>query len=277
MTEPNPDPRVETQGAAPEPLEFLVGSWNRFEVLNSLDSTALTRRDLRERTGVSRPTLSRILSDLVDRGWVRRRNNEYEATHIGRVVADEVDTVIANIDTALALDEAVEWVPTDELGFDLAHLATAQILTPTPQDHTRPMRRLADRIEATEEMRIVATGVTFEVVKALGEACVAGELQIRCILDERAVAGVRDEPELATLWSEMVERGNCEPYRYVGDDELLDYNVLDDAAMFCGISDEGLPKGILVSDDDTVRSWAAFRFEQMLEDAEPLGPDAFTP
>ncbi len=276
MVEQNPEGRVDTRTAAPDPLAFLVRSWNRFDVLNALESTTRTRRELRELTGVSRPTLSRILSDLVDRGWVTRQNDVYRATPIGRVVAGELESVVANIEAARELGAALDWFDTEAFGFDLAHLADAEILTPSPQDQTGPMRQLAAYIDDTAEMRCVATGVTYEVVNAICEACVAGSLRLRCLMDDDAVAGVRAEPDLASQFAEMIDRGQCTAYRYVGDEELLDFNVLDSVVLFCGISDAGLPQGVVVSDDDTVRSWATYHFDTLRDQSAPLDADAFT-
>jgi predicted transcriptional regulator len=277
MTDTNPGDLVEVQETAPATLEFLVGSWNRFEVLNALATTPRTRDELGELTGVSRPTLSRILSDLTDREWIRRRNDEFEATSKGRVIASEVDQVVDNIQAAERLDTALEWIRTDLLGFDLAHLADAEILTPSPRDHTRPMRQLATYIDETEEMRIAATGVTYEVVNAICQAGVAGELRLWCVLDDHALGGIRLNPDLAAMFSEMIELGHCEAYHYLGEDDLLDYNLVDDAVMFCGISDDGLPLGILLSKNEACRTWTGLHFETLVDDSTLLDPDAVTP
>lgn len=275
MTEPNVGDHGRQRAAPPEPLAFLVGSWNRFVVLNALVPAPQTRTDLQDRTGVSRPTLSRILSALVDRGWVTRRNDEYEATRTGEVIASEVAQFVDNVETADRLDSALEWLRTERFGFPLGDLEESEVLTPTPQDQTGPLRSLAARIDATTEMRVLATGVTYEVVDAICQACLAGDLEFECVLDENALQGTRTHPELAAMFAEMVELDHCEAYYYDGDEELLAYNLIDDAVMFCGISGGGLPLGILVSEHNTVRSWAAFNFEQRKADARPLGPDAF--
>ncbi len=275
MTDPNLGEPGQAQATAPRELEFLVGSWNRFEVLRALTSTPRTRGALQEHTGVSRPTLSRILSDLKDRGWVQRRNDEYEATRHGEVIATELDQFVSNLETVEKLEPALEWLRTEQLGFPLAHLQESELLTPTPQNQTRPMRKLEDRIDSTTEMRVLATGVTYEVVDAICQACVAGDLQFQCVLDRSALQGTRTHPELAAMFQEMIELGHCDAYYYEGDEELLAYNLVDDAVMFCGISGGGLPLGILVSENDTVRSWAAFNFEKRKDESRRLQPEEF--
>lgn len=264
------------QVTAPQPLEFLVGSWNRFVVLKTLASTPQTRADIQDLTGVSRPTLSRILSDLIDRGWVQRRNDEYEVTPQGEVIASEVAQFVGNIRTAEQLDSALEWLRTERFGFPLGHLEESDVLTPTPQDQTGPMRKLAHRIDSTNEMRVLATGVTYEVVDAICQACLTDGLQFECVLNEHALQGTRTHSDLAAKFEEMIDLDHCDAYYYDGDEDLLAYNLVDDAVMFCGISGGGLPLGILVSENDTVRSWAAFNFEKRKDESTPLEAEDFT-
>lgn len=276
MVDTEPSEIIETPEAPPEPIDFLVGSWNRFEVLNALGTTPRTREELREMTGVSRPTLSRILSDLSDHGWILRQNDEFKATPKGRVIASEISQFVDNIETAENLDGALEWLPTELLGFDLAFLADAEVLTPRPTDQTGPMRQLADFIATTAQMRVVATGVTYEVVDALCQAGVAGELTLRCVLDDQGLGGIRSHSDLAEAFSEMIEQGNSEVYHYIDDDDLIDCNILDDVVMFCGHSDDGRPAGILLSEDATVRSWTAYYFETLCDNSDPLRAASFT-
>ena len=227
-------------------------------------------------TETSRPTLSRILSDLTDRGWIVRRNDEYEATPTGAAVAVEVAQFVGNIEAIETLDGGLDWLPIESLGFELAHLADAEVLTPAFEDQTGPMRQLADYISRTEQLRVVATGVTYEIVDELCRAGLAGELSIRCVLDDRGLEGIRTHPDLAEMFGEMVDIGHCEAYRYTGGDELIDCNLLDEVVMFCGHGDDARPAGILLSDDDAVKSWMAYYFDRLRDRSDPLPTAAFT-
>lgn len=276
MSEANRDPLVKTSEGPRESLEFLVGSWNRFEVLSELRSGPRTRDELRELTGVSRSTLSRILSDLIDRGWMVRRNDEFNATPKGDVIVAELTQLIDNIETAETLEDTLAWLPPDKLGFDLGHLADATVLTPSPENHTAPMSQLIEQMTETTEMRLVATGVTPKIVDAICRSGLAGDLTLSCVLDEQAFSGLRNDTDFRQMFRTMIEREQCEAYRYDGDDDLLDINLIDDAVMFCGHSDNGPPPGVVISDNDTVMTWAAVTFEECRSDSVPVGVDAFT-
>lgn len=275
MAEPSTEELLDNGNGAPEPLDFLASSWHRFEVLAALADAPRTRDELMGGMAVSRPTLSRILSDLMDRGWIRRLNDEYEATPQGTVIADEVDQLVKDVRAAKRLGGALGWLRTDLIGFDLGHLADATVLRPTREDHTGPMRRLAERVDATDSIHCVANGVTYEVVEALCSACLAGELDLECVVDDRALEGITRHDDLRGMFHEMIDRGLCSMYRYTGEEDLLECNLLDDCVMLCGHSDGGIPQGIVVSEDETVRSWTAFYVDRLTTASEELGIEAF--
>jgi predicted transcriptional regulator len=220
--------------------------------------------------------LSRILSDLRDRGWVVRHNDTFEATEKGAAIAAEVEQFVENIETAESLNEALAWLPTELLGFDLANLRNAEVLTPDFETQTGPMRQLAEYISRTEQMQVVATGVTYEIVEVLCRAGLDGELSLRCVIDDRGLEGIQSHPNLAEMFGEMVELGHCEANHFVGEDDLIDCNLLDDVVMFCGHSDDGRPAGILVSENTTVRSWMSYYFESLCDESVSLQADSFT-
>lgn len=261
--------------APPDVVAFFAGSWHRFTVLQALRTAPRTRHELRELTGVSRPTLSRILRDLGERDWLIRVDDTYRATPPGTVVAAEVAQFVENIEATASLDGALAWLPTERFEFDLARLADATVLTPDPADQTGPMRRLVEDVEATATLEVVATGVNYEVVEAVTGAALDGDLTLRVLLDDRGLAAVRSHAALTDRFGEVLAGGG-DVYRYHGDDELVECNLLDDVVLFCGHTDDGRPAGILRSEDPHVRAWTAAYVERLRGEAEPLGVDAFT-
>jgi len=72
-----------------EELEFLTRSSNRVAVLDALTEAPQNRDRLQERTGVSRVTLHRILTDVETMDWVERDGRTYRATRLGTLVTEE--------------------------------------------------------------------------------------------------------------------------------------------------------------------------------------------
>lgn len=276
MTESNPDRVLPHQNGAPDPLHFLIASWNRYEVLTTVRQRARRRDELLELVEVSRPTLSRILADLIEYGWIRRINHEYEATPEGRVIADEIRQFVANLEATQHLAGDLHWLPTDRFGFDLSHLKDARVFHPRPADHTGPMRELTERYQATDTIEIVATGVTYEVVKDLCQACLEGELTIDCVVNDDAIEGVRMHDDLASMFATMIEDGRCHAHHYTGPEEPIESNILDDSVMFCGHSTDGIPQGIVLSGSDVVHSWMKYYFERLRKESVAVGPEIFT-
>ena len=74
----------------PAPLEdirFLADSENRFTALEVLAAGPRTRSELRDATGASKATISRLLGDFESRGWVSRNGSRYALTPLGEYVA----------------------------------------------------------------------------------------------------------------------------------------------------------------------------------------------
>ena len=80
-----------------EPLDYLTRSEHRVQVLEALtdtipkpglDTPGYEPRELRDMTGASEATVSRILNEFDERGWAERNAiGEYTATPVGQSIA----------------------------------------------------------------------------------------------------------------------------------------------------------------------------------------------
>jgi len=133
--------------AAREEIAFLARSENRVAVLSTLDTEPLGRAELQQQAAVERVTLGRILSDFEDRGWVRKTGREYALTPTGEMIVGDFEQLLTTVTAAQKLDSVVQWLPTEEMPFDLRHLGSADItlpIKPTPR-HRHDERANASR------------------------------------------------------------------------------------------------------------------------------------
>lgn len=258
-------------------VAFLASSPNRVDVLNLIQTAPRKRDDLKEATDVSRVTLSRILSELEERGWIRRIDHRYEPTPRGGFVADEFGQLLVNMDTAVELDEELSWLPVETLGFDLGCLRDAEIVTPSHSDHTAAIRRVAEAVHDADWVRGTATGVSREVLDAIRGMTVEREGTLEMILGPGAVDVIRTDAGLRHQFHEVLESERADVYRYDGDDPILMALITNDKVLLCGHDEEGPPPGTVESVDQTVRSWTASYFEARRAKARLLGIEAFTP
>lgn len=258
-----------------ETVEYLARSPSRVRVLDAIRDAPRTRAELKEMTDVSRVTLSRILANFEDRGWIERTNGGYVATPEGSFVATELAGLLANIETLDHLDGAMRWLPFEEFDFDLTRLRDAEVATSSWGDHTAQIRRVAELIHGSDRIVATASGVSRDVIEAVWEATVTDGASFEAVLDTTALDVVRTDPELRQQHVDVIEAG-AELFRYEGNEEpLLMVMVCDDIVILCGHDEDGPPPGTLDTTDEAVRSWAESYFESVRAESEPIDPDAF--
>lgn len=258
-----------------ESVAFLARSPSRFRVLEAIRSEPRTRNELKAMTDISRFTLSRILADLEARGWIVRAGNRYEPTGKGTIVVSEFETLLANLDVAEELNGALDWLQTDEFGFDLERLRDADVITPTHTDHTAPIRRAAELVRGADRFRGIATGVAYEMMDAIWETTVHGELTMEGILDASTFEAIKADRDLRGQFREIADIDRAELFRYDGDVTLVMMILCDDTVMMCGHDEDGPAPGTIKTTDVEVRSWAASYLDDVRADARPLDAGAF--
>lgn len=274
MTRLDHDPTIRHK--AHDDLEFLASSWTRFDVLQALRDGPRMRHELKDLTQVSRVTLSRILSDLEERGWIRRDGDHYEATDHGRLIADEVGRLLSTLVTADEMADAIEWLPVDEFDFELDRLRDVTVITPDQHDFTAPTSDLVMVVEEHDHIRAVPTGITPAFIEAVRDATTRDELTVELVLPAAVHDIITDDPELAGWFADIASSGNAELYRYDGDRDCLMVGVFGETAMLCGEhDDDGVPPGTVATEDPAIRSWVERYIDVRLNEAERLKVSAF--
>lgn len=264
-------------------VTFLVSSWNRYDVLRSVVSAPRPRDELRDTVGVSRVTLSRILSDLEARGWVTRRDEGYEATRAGSIVAAELTDFVASVRSLNRLGEHAEWIRLEAFDFDLARLEDAELITPSWDDRSAQTGRIVELVAESRHVRAVGTGLDRTVVKAVCDATIDGDLSVELVFDPSVVEAIADESELACPFADLAATDWASVYRYTGQESLLELGIAEttgdgeDVVMLCGEYGDGAPPGTIRSTDPVVRNWAESYFEARRGDSRLLDPGVFTP
>lgn len=274
---------TEMTEAARDDLEFLASSWNRFDVLSALVDGPRSRDELRDISPVSRVTLSRILSDLEDRGWIARQEAGYETTTAGKFVADEVTRLLDNVRTLNRLGENVEWIRLDQFDFDLSCLDDANIIMPSWDDFSAQTTTIVELVYETSVLKGIGTGLDREFIKAVVDATLGGDLSPELIFTSDVIEAVNDEPDLSRLFRDLSDASDADVYRYNGEQEVMELGIHqtpsldDDVVMLCGEYEDGAPPGTVESTDPLVREWAESYFEARRAESHRLKAAVFTP
>lgn len=260
--------------AAIDDIDYLTRSPRRIRVLERLHESSRSRRDLKEGVEASRTTLSRMLADFEERGWVTRSNGEYRTTPEGDLVASEVRRVLQNIGAGQDLKDHLRWLPIDEFDFDLHRLQDAEVATLRWNDPAS-IRQLARTLEGARQVKSVAAAISREVIEVLRTVIVEESATYEGIVGPDALKILQDHPELRTELQDILAAENATLYEYQGDEPLAMVMVIDEMATICNHNSESPQMEALLSEDRAFRAWCDSYFDSVRADAEPLTPSAF--
>lgn len=265
--------RVGANGSseAIEAAAFLARSEHRVRVLELLADGRHAREELSAETSVTRVTLSRILGDLTDRGWVERDHADggYTITNTGRDIYDQFDRLLETIAVGQRYPDIIDALPTAWFDFDLRRLADADLVAADSADPLAGMRVVADAVGRASTVRAVVDSVTSLPMYTYSEALSAGnEADVEVVFDRNATAVALENAELVDRW-QRIERRMGRPV-YYSVDETVPCNVdLIDETVFLSATD-GSGFDVLRCTDPAVVEWARDLFREKRAASVPL-------
>lgn len=253
-----------------EDLAYLSRSANRVAILDALAKGAYTRRELEERTGVSRTTLDRIVNELEGRGWAERANNgTYVATSTGNHLMAQVRPFVDSVEAIRRLDEAVAWLPDDEMSIELHHFSDAIVRRPEEDDPMKTTDYFIDLIRDTAEFRALThLAPPVSLSRAMRDRIVTEQVSAEYVLTDTVVNYLSDNHERRSRWRDMIESG-ADVYR---DQGPIPCNlwIFDDIVLIKKSGPESIQESYGVpieSENVAVRSWAHDLIDRCRADA----------
>lgn len=259
-----------------EEIEFLARSANRVRALDVLTAGPIERRDLEERTGISRPTVSRILDDFEERGWVTRDRRRYEATNLGTATVRELTALLERFDALQTVSEVIRWFPSEGFDFDLGRLAGAEVVRPSKSDTLAPTRRIANRLDTADRACILSYAVIPAAMEACWRATIHGSHRVDVVFDSEALATVAADSTMMDRSLEMLETGRTRVFHHDGDVPYVLFIIDGEAVELCLGSEDGAPRAVIETTDETVRAWAESVFDSYRREANPIDPATLT-
>jgi len=254
-----------------EEMEFLALSANRVDVLRLVAKAPQTRAELQAETGASQPTLGRILRDFETRRWVQTDAGTYTATATGRLVADGLSELYASLETDHQLRDLVDWLPVDELTFDLRALNGATITVPTQTRPSAPVTRVIDLVESATRVSVLSHAFNEQTLRAVTDWVTSGGT-FSGVFSKAAIEPVADDAVLAQQLRTLLAADTARIRIYDGPVPLA-VTVTDTRVSLLLRDDAGRLEAAIDTDNETVRSWAMDVYQQYDEQAEPLSMD----
>lgn len=257
-------------------VAFVARSNNRVDVLEALAERDLTRRALHDVTGISQPTLGRILDGFEERGWATNGRNgngcQYRLTPLGSLLAEEFGSLLAVAGTIQTLQKLAPRLPLDEMDFDLRALSDATITTPKPTDATAHFRREAEVLDNTARLQFLCNQAQPETVARYRDWVVEEDGHMEAVITGDAIDAALAHSVMGPQLREMLATGRASIHRYDGDVSFMT-GMLDDTASIVPLDDSGVPCAFVESDNDAVRAWVAATLDSYRDESVPLSAD----
>ena len=255
-----------------ELVSFVTRAESRVEALLALASEPATRPELQAETGIPRATLSRVLADFRDRDLATRNGHRYRPTPLGEVVAAELSSLFASVESTRALQSLAELLPLEELGLGFDRLAAADVTLPTPVDPMAPVKRAAAVVEDADHVRTFCYSVVHAPILAALRGVTGRGQRLEGVVAVGVLEVVGADPELAESALALLRSETVELSLYEGDIEPQ-LVIADRTTMFLVTDDEGAIRGLVETDDETLLPWAEQFFDALRREADPLVPE----
>lgn len=252
-------------------IEFLARSEHRVEVLDALAAQPHSRSDLRVLTGASSSTIGRMLCEFEERGWVERVGHQYEATQPGAFVADGLMSLLERMETEQALRNVWQWLPTEEIGFDITWFADAVVTIPEYGSPDRTANRFTELVEETETIRAFTPTTVGSDMDVLVQNAIDGmgcEIICPAALTEEVLALYPEQAPKA------IESSNL-TLLTTDDDPPCALSIFDDCVGLGSFDPEtGILRVGIDTDAPEARWWAEELYESYRREARPLTSEA---
>lgn len=267
-----------SEGGSPlAAAEFLIRSENRVTILELLSTAPRTRDELQETLGISRVTLGRLLGELEEREWIRRRYDagDYAITRFGQLVSEDLATLLTTLGTTQRLEGLLDALPTESMDFDLRRFEDARVTRPTRTDHLAPSKRSVELMTSCTE-RFLCLGT-------MADRFATQELPAQ--LDRTPeIEGVYTQAVFETVTNDPDMRADVRRYLREGGQLALhdgDFPVrlgIYDRTVGLALNDgRGFVPALIETDDEVVLEWAEDVYHQFKDESRPLDETAFAP
>ncbi|WP_306054973.1 helix-turn-helix transcriptional regulator [Natronococcus wangiae] len=253
-------------------IRYLSGSPTRVAVLEQVCDGTTRPAALVDAIAVSRTTVHRTLTDLVERNWVERVDGGYAATAVGALALEAYRNARTQFRTLERVEPFLARVDANVDDLEIEWFRTAELSTVAESNPHQPLEWYADRLETVdgERLRGVSPVISRQFI-AVHAPIVERGTPTELVIGESTyrVVAERYADELRT----SVSRSNYA--LYVAEETPPIGITLVGSTVFLGAYDDG---GQLVaaveSADDRLRAWAADRHRERRDDARRITADA---
>lgn len=223
---------------------------------------------------VSRSTVDRAISELMDAGLVEREDSVYRATVSGTLAHRTHTDYVQRTDSLAAATRIVNAV-SDAARLDPVLLKDAEIHEAEPHAPEGALEQVITELRQANTLRGFAQVVKTSYVSMLHEEVIEHGLDVEIIIEREA----RDSFDTITHGRDLlVDLFQSESFRVFETDSTLPYAlwILEgDERDVAGITvhDAGGVVGVVLNNNEDAIEWCRQEYERTRADAEPLPPN----
>lgn len=256
-------------------IRFLSRAESRVGIIEHLvESGEATQRELRAELEASRTTVSRSLQSLAERGWIERSNGAYRLTHSGQTIAQEFARMLDAVEAVDELSEFLRLFPSDVDAPDFLDADDVDVTYSTDADPYAPARKQTEVLHTADRIRVLLPAIDLDSTRTITEQVTERGLEVETIVSPD-VESVIESDEFSPLIREKMatERSTV----YVAESALPFYLGLTAGGFVqIGLADEeGLPRALFETTDETIGEWARAVYEDYRETARRKSIEEF--
>lgn len=256
-----------------EEIEFLARSSGRVELLELFAAqNPRTRTGIQQQSSATRTTVQRNLDALQTHGLIEHdpHTQEYELTLTGKLLTSAFLDLLETVDTLQTLEPILRWMPRTafEFPFELSRLADATIVTPAPGDPYAPVSLHIDALKRSSHTRLLLPVMGLDALEIGRQKVEDTDTKLESVVHANIAAAFDENPTYQEQARLGMETGQFSIAVY--DDTIPCYlGIFDDVVQLGVENDEGVPQGMIETDDEAVRAWAERTYAEYEHEATP--------
>lgn len=245
----------------------MVEAVQRFPLLRTLRRRSGEPRELERTLSMSRSTIHRATSSLEEKGLLSRGDEGIELTPLGRTVTDEIEDMRADLDTATRLAPFLNTVEDPDIGIPLELFADADVTHRQPRQAHFGVKRIIDRIEATDSLCMFSTIVSPLYVEVVHREILDGT-DVEVIFDAEVSDVILENYRSET--TEALSTGRF--HLLVGDDIPFELFIYDDGMGMAAHDADGIARAFVETDAPAAVEWAEELYARYEKRSQRIAP-----
>jgi predicted transcriptional regulator len=249
-----------------EVVEKLFG---RRDVMEQLVKRPMDKSELIDTTGTSRSTVTRALKDLQTVDLVEQANGEYVPTPYGEFIYSQFVSLADVVELGDEIQTLLPHLPLEDLTFDLAHLADAEITFVSRVEPAAPLERVGELKQGAARSRTLASGKNPVGLEAHYDAVVNQGQRFEAVCPPALFDATAADSDQRAMMLDLLEYDVAQ--FYVAEDTIpVPLGIVDDIVFFGVENEQGSPLALIETTDLNVRRWAEIEFTTVRDQATQL-------